>query len=62
MSPIEERRESEVLRLLSRRFEEEGYTFLIHPTRELVPTFLKDYHPDAIAISPEGSNERLNRC
>lgn len=42
--------ESEVLRALLPQFEEEGYEVYVHPNRTLLPSFLKGYVPDAIAL------------
>jgi uncharacterized protein YutE (UPF0331/DUF86 family) len=47
--------ESEILRLLQGNYESEGYTFIPHPTSDLVPAFLKQYRPDALALSKKES-------
>jgi hypothetical protein len=55
MADIAEKNEADILRALRSRYEKDGYTFLPHPTRELVPAFLGNYRPDALAISDNGS-------
>jgi uncharacterized protein YutE (UPF0331/DUF86 family) len=47
--------ESEILRLLQSNYESEGYTFIPHPMTDLVPQFLKNYRPDALALSEKDS-------
>jgi uncharacterized protein YutE (UPF0331/DUF86 family) len=47
--------ESEILRLLQSNYESEGYTFIPHPTTDLLPKFLKNYRPDALALSEKES-------
>jgi hypothetical protein len=42
--------EADVLEALLPQLDEEGYTVYLHPSRLLVPAFLKDYQPDAIAL------------
>lgn len=46
-------RESRLLDLLGQRYEERGYAFFKYPPRDLLPEFLKDYLPDAIALGPK---------
>lgn len=46
-------RERAVLSLLRSRYESEGYTFLEQPGRDLLPEFLGNYIPDAIAIKDQ---------
>jgi uncharacterized protein YutE (UPF0331/DUF86 family) len=46
--------ESNVLRNLQQASEERGLKFYVNPPREIVPEFLGDFQPDAIAIGPEG--------
>ncbi|MEA2738141.1 MAG: hypothetical protein QOH05_1448 [Acetobacteraceae bacterium] len=46
--------ESNALRNLQQVSEARGMKFYINPSRELVPSFLGDIQPDAIAIGPEG--------
>jgi len=55
MAEVAEKSEADILTVLRSRYERDGYTFLSHPTRELVPAFLGGYRPDALAISPNGS-------
>jgi hypothetical protein len=47
--------ESEILKLLQSNYESEGYTFISHPTTDLLPKFLKNYRPDALALSDKDS-------
>jgi hypothetical protein len=47
---MSESTEADVLQSLLPRLEEEGYAVYLHPNRRLVPPFLKDYAPDAIAL------------
>lgn len=49
-----EPRERAILDLLKERYEDEGYAFFVYPSPSLVPTFLDDYRPDAIAVGHEG--------
>lgn len=54
VSPLTaQERENEFLEGLRQRFEDQGFDFIIQPDRSLVPKFLKDFTPDAIATSPE---------
>jgi uncharacterized protein YutE (UPF0331/DUF86 family) len=46
--------EINVLRNLEKGFEARGMKFYINPPREVVPEFLGDFRPDAIAQGPEG--------
>jgi predicted flap endonuclease-1-like 5' DNA nuclease len=48
-------RELAVLTLLRARYHDDGYEFFLHPQPELLPDFLKNFQPDAIALKP-GSN------
>lgn len=50
----QEARERAVLDLLKERYEDEGYSFFIHPSPSIVPFFLDDYRPDAIAVGKDG--------
>lgn len=54
MTPDAELRESDVLRSLRQESEARGLRFQVNPRRELVPEFLGDFQPDAIAWGPEG--------
>lgn len=47
--------ETEVLQALRHRYERDGYSFIVHPPRELLPAFLKGYSPDAVALSDRGN-------
>lgn len=49
-----EAREELVLRRLRDRYERAGYSFHAHPPRELLPSFLDKYRPDAIALKDDG--------
>jgi len=42
-------RERSILESLRERYEREGYSFYVYPPREVVPSFLGSYRPDAIA-------------
>jgi len=46
--------ESNALRNLRQASEERGLKFYVNPPREIVPAFLGEYQPDAIALGPEG--------
>ncbi|HME24325.1 MAG TPA: HepT-like ribonuclease domain-containing protein [Acetobacteraceae bacterium] len=46
--------ESDALRNLRQLSEARGLKFYINPPREVVPEFLGDFQPDAIAVGPEG--------
>ena len=48
--------ESNVLRNLQQVSEARGLKFFVNPPREVVPAFLGDFQPDAIAVGPEGGN------
>ena len=43
-------REDQILDVLRQRYEEKGFSFFKYPTRDLLPSFLGDYSPDAIAL------------
>jgi hypothetical protein len=47
-------RDSNALRNLQQASAARGLKFYINPSREIVPKFLGDFRPDAIAIGPEG--------
>jgi hypothetical protein len=44
--------ESEALDRLRARYEAQGFAFTVHPTRTMLPEFLRGYTPDAIACKP----------
>jgi hypothetical protein len=46
--------ESNALRNLRQISEARGLKFYINPPREIIPEFLGDFRPDAIALGPEG--------
>lgn len=46
--------ESNALRNLQQASEAQGLKFYVRPPREVVPGFLGDYQPDAIALGPKG--------
>ena len=46
--------ESNALRNLQKLSEARGLKFYLNPPREIVPDFLGDYRPDAIALGLEG--------
>ncbi|SFJ54475.1 hypothetical protein [Methylobacterium brachiatum] len=43
-------REQRVLDLITPRLKAEGYEVFTHPSRGLLPAFMQDYQPDAIAL------------
>jgi hypothetical protein len=45
-------RERRVLEALQQKYEAKGFSFVKYPSRELIPPFLGDYTPDAIALGP----------
>jgi uncharacterized protein YutE (UPF0331/DUF86 family) len=55
MDTESEKSEADILRTLRNRYERRGYTFVAHPTGDLVPEFLRSYRPDALAISQRDS-------
>jgi uncharacterized protein YutE (UPF0331/DUF86 family) len=46
--------ERTVLERLRERYEREGYRFYPHPPNELLPPFLEQYRPDAVALKGDG--------
>lgn len=54
MTPGADLWESDALRSLRRVSEARGLTFYVNPPREVVPDFLGDFQPDAIARGPDG--------
>jgi uncharacterized protein YutE (UPF0331/DUF86 family) len=42
-----------VLETLRPRFEAEGFDVFLHPSPSILPPFMQDYRPDAIAVSPQ---------
>ena len=46
--------DSNILRNLQQVSEARGLKFFVNPPREVVPAFLGNFQPDAIAVSPEG--------
>jgi hypothetical protein len=46
--------ESNILRNLQQVSEARGLKFYVNPPREVLPAFLGDFQPDAIAIGPDG--------
>jgi uncharacterized protein YutE (UPF0331/DUF86 family) len=48
-------RERRVLDALQQRYEARGFSFFKYPSPELIPEFLGDYTPDAIALGPNGN-------
>ena len=56
MSSELETQEGDVLERLRRQYERNGYTFMSQPRGTSIPTFLKGYTPDAIAI---GAQEKV---
>lgn len=54
MAVSESSRERAVLENLRERYEGEGYEFFPYPPSDLLPPFLEDYRPDAIAVGPTG--------
>lgn len=43
-------REGVMLERLRESYERQGYEFFVHPSGDLLPTFLQGYRPDAIAL------------
>jgi uncharacterized protein YutE (UPF0331/DUF86 family) len=54
MTVSSEARERVVLERLRDRYEHQGYSFYTYPPRELLPTFLGQYRPDAVAMKDDG--------
>jgi uncharacterized protein YutE (UPF0331/DUF86 family) len=48
-----EARERAVLEILREKYEDDGYSFFAYPPASVVPGFLQDYRPDAIAVRGE---------
>jgi hypothetical protein len=46
--------ETEILEVLRDRYLSEGYQFIVQPSRDLTPSFLGNYRPDAIALKGSG--------
>jgi uncharacterized protein YutE (UPF0331/DUF86 family) len=46
--------ESNILRNLQHVSEARGLKFYVNPSPEVIPAFLGDYQPDAIAVGPDG--------
>lgn len=46
--------ESNILRNLRQASEARGLKFYVNPPRDVVPAFLADFQPDAIAVGPDG--------
>jgi uncharacterized protein YutE (UPF0331/DUF86 family) len=46
--------ESNILRNLQQMSESRGLKFYVNPPHEVVPAFLGDFRPDAIAVGPDG--------
>jgi uncharacterized protein YutE (UPF0331/DUF86 family) len=42
-----------VLETLRPQFEAEGFDVFLHPSPSILPPFMQDYRPDAIAVSPQ---------
>ena len=42
--------ERHILALLREKYEEDGFTFVVHPSSELLPSAFGGYRPDAIAL------------
>lgn len=54
MSEAQQLWESNALRNLQQVSEARGLKFFVNPPREIVPEFLGNFQPDAIAVGPEG--------
>ena len=54
MSTSAETRERETLRMLKAAYEQRGYSFVLEPSAAVLPPFLEDYRPDAIALKAPG--------
>ena len=46
--------ETKLLKALQPRYEQEGLRFIIDPDADVLPAFLRQYHPDAIARPAAG--------
>ncbi|MGE0008926.1 MAG: hypothetical protein AB7S92_25520 [Parvibaculaceae bacterium] len=46
--------EAKLLKSLQPRYEEEGFKFIIEPGEDELPSFLRRYHPDAVARPADG--------
>src|SRR4051795_5155667 len=46
--------DSNILRNLQQVSEARGLKFYLNPPREVIPAFLGDFRPDAIAVGPDG--------
>lgn len=44
-----------LLNEIARNYEQQGYTVFIDPPKRVLPSFMSDYHPDAVALK-EGHN------
>lgn len=47
--------EARVLRLVRRRYEKDGLTFIEHPATKDLPAFMQGYRPDALALGDKKS-------
>jgi len=52
-------RSRQLIEQLIPRLEAEGYTVYLHPLPEFLPTFMKDYIPDAIALGPPNGSKKI---
>lgn len=43
-------REKRVLRLIANRYRKKGYSFYERPSRDLLPDFMNEFQPDAVAL------------
>lgn len=53
MKQTEAIRERDFLDNLIPALEAEGFTIFLHPSREILPAFMGNYRPDAIAVRPD---------
>lgn len=52
MAKVGSDREAAVLQLVLPRLKDQGYEVFFQPSRDLLPTFMQGYRPDAIAVKP----------
>lgn len=52
MAKVGSDREAAVFQLVLPRLKDQGYEVFFQPSRDLLPTFMQGYRPDAIAIKP----------
>jgi uncharacterized protein YutE (UPF0331/DUF86 family) len=48
-----EARDSALLETVLARYEADGFDVFVHPARSVLPPFMQEYRPDAVAIGPD---------